>query len=123
MHRSTLISRTPLIVLLTFLAGMCLDRAGRAADDPVALPQPQVQREGAGLRGNVLVVPMGTTQRLQMKDKKVIQSVVNPKENIIFVQPVEGDPRTVLVTGREAGMAKVTLTAADKSEETYEVHV
>ena len=52
-----------------------------------------------------------------MKGKKVIQTVVNPKDNVALVQPVEGDPRTVLITGREAGMTRVTLTAADKTEE------
>jgi pilus assembly protein CpaC len=118
--RRTFISQSRLvIVLLTIVAGIGIDRACRASDDTGPPPQPLA----SGQRGNVLVVPIGTTQRLQMKGKKVIQSVTNPKDNVAVVQPVEGDPHTVLITGREAGMTRVTLTAADKSEESYEVHV
>ena len=120
MRRTLQISSAPLaIVLLTILAGIGIGRVSRAADDT----SPPQQSMASGQRGNVLVVPIGTTQRLQMKGKKVIQSVVNPKDNVALVQPVEGDPRTVLITGREAGMTRVTLTAADKTEESYEVHV
>jgi pilus assembly protein CpaC len=120
MHRTLLISKTPVgIVLLTLLAGLCTAADNRAADETASLRQAAT----ATSRNNKLVVPIGTSHRLQMKDHKVIQSVVNPKENIAVVQPVEGDPRTVLITGHEAGVTHVTLTAADKTEETYEVHV
>jgi pilus assembly protein CpaC len=71
----------------------------------------------------VLTVPIGSSVRLQMKDKKPISTVVNPKENVAYVQPIEGDPKTVLVTGREAGSVRVTLTAADGTSETYDVLV
>jgi pilus assembly protein CpaC len=120
MRRTFFISQARLvIVLLTILAGIGISRACRASDDTGPPPQPMA----SGQRGNVLVVPIGTTQRLQMKGKKVIQSVTNPKDNVAVIQPVEGDPHTVLITGREAGMTRVTLIAADKSEESYEVHV
>jgi pilus assembly protein CpaC len=120
MRRTFFISQSrPVIVLLTILACIGIDRPCRASDD--IGPPPQLL--ASGQRGNVLVVPIGTTQRLQMKGKKVIQSVTNPKDNIAVIQPVDGDPHTVIITGREAGMTRVTLTAADKSEESYEVHV
>src|ERR1700738_1610881 len=107
MRRTIFISQSRfVIVLLTILAGIGISRACRASDDT----GPPSQALASGQRGNVLVVPIGTTQRLQMKGKKVIQSVTNPKDNVAVVQPVEGDPRTVLITGREAGMTRVTLT-------------
>jgi pilus assembly protein CpaC len=57
-----------------------------------------------------------------MAGQKVIKTVLNPRENVATV--VAGpDPRTLLVTGREAGTTRVTLIAEDKTEEVYDILV
>src|SRR5947209_17240023 len=126
MHRSLLPSRIFVsLVLALVTAGSPLAVAGGTDQAPAgrrdALP-PRLP-ETPATRGTNLVVPIGSSQRLQMRDRKVIQSVVNPKDNIATVQPIQDDPRTVLITGREAGMTRITLTAADGSQETYDVLV
>jgi pilus assembly protein CpaC len=95
-------------------------------EEPVAAPRPAAL--SATPKGNQVMISVGSSQRLQMtKDKegkaRVIQSVVNPKENVAYVQPVEGDPTTVVITGRESGITRITLTAADGTQEQYEIVV
>lgn len=120
MHRTLPKSRTALAAV--FLGWAWAGAAGlRAADEPI--PPPRPEPAPAAVKGNQIVVAVGSSQRLQMKGKKVIASVINPKENIAFVQPVQEDPRTVVITGRESGITRITLTAADGTEETYEVVV
>jgi pilus assembly protein CpaC len=74
-------------------------------------------------RGNVVIVPIGTSKRLQMKEKKPIETVLNEKENVAVIAAVPDDPATVNITGREAGMTRITLVARDKTEERYDVVV
>src|ERR1700726_346035 len=59
---------------------------------PEAAPLPR--REGVIPRGNLLTVPIGGTQPLQMNRKQVIQTVVNEKDNAATVSPRPNDPTT-----------------------------
>src|SRR6516225_4653591 len=125
MHRTYSMSR---IAVSIFAIGLpiALGSFVRAGDEPVPPPRPESMTgrgESFTPKGSTIVVPIGSTQRLQMKGKKPIQSVVNPREAIAIVQPVPDDPTTVVITGRSAGTTKITLTATDRTEETYEVVV
>src|SRR5438067_1163052 len=82
------------------------------APEPIAVP-----------RGNALIVPTNGTQRLQMSTKKRIASVVNQKEAIARVQPLATDPTTVLITGLEPGITRITLTDVDGAVESLDVVV
>ncbi len=74
-------------------------------------------------RGNVLLVPIGSTVPLQLKSRKPIKTVVNPKDNVIEIRTVGGDPTTVRITGLQPGVTTIELTDADERKETYEVTV
>jgi pilus assembly protein CpaC len=119
MHRTLLLSQIPIGIVLGALLTAGVARPIQGADP--MLPPPKTDTQAA--HGSTVMVPIGSSQRLQMKDKKVIQTVVNPKENVALVQPIQDDPRTVLITGREAGVTRITLTAADNTQETYEIVV
>ncbi len=124
MHRTHLQSRTTLaLVAASFLIGGV---AAGADDQLVQAPRQVVlpPHEAAnGLRGNVLTVPIGSSQRMQMRGRKAIRHVTNPNDKTVIVREVPDDPTSVLVTGREAGDTRITLTAEDGSQESYEVHV
>jgi pilus assembly protein CpaC len=124
MHRTLSMSRIGCRILLTTaLAGALATGGIVAGQETVPAPRREAGPAAAVTRGNQIIVPIGSSQRLQMKGRKAIQSVVNPKEGIAFVAPVQDDPTTVMITGREAGLTRITLTAADGSEENYEVVV
>ena len=137
MHRTHRMSRTALWLLSTWTSGGLAAGALRAADNGGPLPRPEAGNAGAGplalLQGGGtaqptggprnLIVGVGITQRLQMRDKKRIRTVVNTRENVAQISPVEGDPTTVQITGREPGTTRLTLTAVDGSEEVYDVLV
>jgi pilus assembly protein CpaC len=125
MHRTYSMSR---IAVSIFAIGLPITLGSfvRAGDEPIPPPRPDslsARGESFTPKGSTIIVPIGSTQRLQMKGKKPIQSVVNPREAIAIVQPVPDDPTTVVITGRSAGSTKITLTATDRTEETYEVVV
>jgi len=86
------------------------------------LPNSQAQEPAAG-RGSALIVPIGGTVRLQMKSKKPIKTVVNPKENVVNIRTVVGDPTTILITGQTPDVTTIELTDIDDRKETYEVIV
>src|SRR5262249_10709977 len=65
----------------------------------------------------------GGTQRLQMSKKQVIVRAINQNEAVLRVGPVYGDPTTVLLTGLEPGIARVTLIDEGNREENFEVIV
>ena len=132
MHLTNRLSPVALgtVLLGLGIGGLVTTGVGTGQDPPVRpsgsgpetapLPRPNL---AATPSGSLLVVPIGTSKRLQMRDKKAIGTVVNVKENVAVVQPVIGDPTTVQVTGREGGTTHITLTATDGTEESYEVSV
>lgn len=86
------------------------------------LAQAQIQQDIGG-RSSALIVPIGGTVRLQMKTKKPIKTVTNPKDNTINIRTVVGDPTTVLITGQQPDVTQIELIDIDDKKETYEVIV
>ncbi len=81
---------------------------------------------GAGLaraqdQTPAIVVPVNGTHKLSIE--KNITKVFNPKEDIIRVSPVEGDPRSILITGLTPGVATITVTDVDNRDRKYQVVV
>jgi pilus assembly protein CpaC len=74
-------------------------------------------------RGSAVIVPIGGTVRFQMKTKKAIKTVVNPKDNVINIRTVAGDPTTILITGQQPDVTTIELTDVDNVKEIYEVIV
>lgn len=69
------------------------------------------------VRSNQLTLTVGTTIPLRMTTKKPIKKVVNENEQVIYVQPMVGDPTTVLIKGLAPGRARLTLTDVDGKTE------
>lgn len=75
------------------------------------------------VRPSAVIVPINGTYRLQMSTKKPIKQVVNPKEAVIGIRPVVGDPTTVLITGQQPDVTTIELTDVDDRKESFEVIV
>ncbi|MFL5242747.1 MAG: pilus assembly protein N-terminal domain-containing protein [Gemmataceae bacterium] len=113
MHRT---NRVPSMAYAGFALALLLGGLsgfGVRAQDP-APPAP---------RNNALIVPINTSQRLQMATKKPISRVENSNENVARVQGIITDPTTVLITGMEAGITRLILTDRDMKSETVDVVV
>src|SRR4051812_37655613 len=80
------------------------------------LAQAQIQQDIGG-RSSALIVPIGGTVRLQMKSKKPIKTVTNPKDNVINIRTVVGDPTTVLITGQQPDVTQIELVDIDDKKE------
>jgi pilus assembly protein CpaC len=117
-------NRVPQMVLWSILLGVAFGPTVAAQQPPAQpLPPPVPVKQDRGARGNALVVPINGTQRLQMSNKGRIERVLNPKENIARVTPVLGDPTSVLVTGLDAGAARITLIGEGGAQETVDIVV
>jgi pilus assembly protein CpaC len=68
-----------------------------------------------------VVVPVNGTYKLSIE--KNITKVFNPKEDVIRVAPVEGDPKSILITGLAPGVATITITDVDNKDRKYQVVV
>ena len=108
MHRTTRLSQT--LVWGTLLAVL--------VSGPSTRPSHR-----KGLVPDAVIVPAGGTVRSQMKTKKAIKTVVNPKENVITIRSVVGDPTTILITGRQPDVTTIELTNVDDAKNPYEVIV
>jgi pilus assembly protein CpaC len=99
------------VLLSLLLSGVSSTRVG--AQEALPAPKPS---------GSVIVAINGT-QRLQMSTKKPISQVNNEKENVVRVSPVIGDPTSVLLTGLEPGISRVTFRDVDGKVEAVDVVV
>jgi pilus assembly protein CpaC len=70
-----------------------------------------------------LIVPTNGTIKLQMSKKQKIKTVTNPKESVVSLRTLDGDPTTILVTGQQDGVTRLELEDTDGNKETYEVIV
>ncbi len=68
-----------------------------------------------------IVLPIGGTVRLQMRSGKPIRAMVNPKDRVITIRTVVGDPATVLITSQQPDVTVIELTDSEDCKETYEV--
>lgn len=131
MHPSNRKSRSslyPIVLGLALAELMAVGMALAQEPPPPGAPSgvegvPAPRPEAAAMRGNLLIVPVNGSRRLQLSNHQPIETVVNERENIATVAPVPNDPSSVTVTGREAGTTRVVLTGADKISERYEILV
>jgi pilus assembly protein CpaC len=115
MHRTRRVSRSVRWGALLGLVLACT--AGRLlAQAPEAGPPPRPNP-------NALIIAINATQRVGMTTGKALKQAVNEKENIARVQPIQGDPTRVLITGLEPGITRVTLTDVDNKSESFDVVV
>jgi pilus assembly protein CpaC len=118
MHCSHHASRTAWALALASLL-----TCGLAAPRVRGQAEPPAPGNVAAATGPTVIVPLGESRRLMMRSRKDIKRVVNPKDNIAVVTVIPDEPKMVLVNGREAGTTRITLTAADGTEENVDVHV
>jgi pilus assembly protein CpaC len=112
MHRSIRVPYPTLTALVVLLSSLASPLA-RAQDQP---PPGAIK---------ALIVPIGSSKRLQMTTKKPMSKVVNEKENVARVQAVVDDPTTIVVTGLEAGLTRIVLAdnSTPPNQEVYDVVV
>jgi pilus assembly protein CpaC len=113
MHRT---NRVPYMAYAGFALALLLGGLswfGVRAQDPAPPAQ----------RNNVLIVPIGTSQRLQMSTKKPIATAENPNPEVASIQRIITDPTAILISGQAPGMTRLTLTDRDGKTETLDVIV
>ncbi|HMF13262.1 MAG TPA: pilus assembly protein N-terminal domain-containing protein, partial [Gemmataceae bacterium] len=111
MHRTRVLYRSFWGVLLALLLG-AVCAAGEIA---VGQPAPvEVSRKE-------ILIPVNGTYELGAPSKKKLKKAFNVKDSIARVQPKDGDPYHVLVTGMEPGITHVTLT--DEDDKVTEIDV
>jgi len=76
-----------------------------------------------GAAGSAIYVPTGGTIRLQMSSKKPIRRVSNPRDAVLSIRTVFGDPTTILLTGQQSDVTRIELEDETGLKETYEVIV
>ncbi len=88
-----------------------------------ALPLTGLAQPPAGVTGAALYVPTGGTIRLQMSSKKPIKRVTNPREAVLGIRTVWGDPTTILLTGQQSDVTRLELEDEAGLKEVYDVVV
>ncbi len=106
-HTPKAVSRGLLVALVLGFAPAALTRAQEARPAPAP----------------TLIVPINATQRLQMSNKQAIKRGINRNEAVVRLAPAYGDPTTLLVTGLEPGIARVTLVDQNDREENFDIIV
>jgi pilus assembly protein CpaC len=99
------------------LEGLILALMG-ALGDIVCAPAQEPSPEPAPL-----IVPINSTIKLQMSKKQKIKTVTNPKESVVSLRTLAGDPTTILITGQQDGVTHIELEDSDGNKESYEVIV
>src|SRR5260370_37317594 len=113
MHRTRVLYRTFWGVLLALLFGaVCV-----AGETTIGQPAP------VEVNPNAIVIPINGTYMLGAPSKKKLKKAVNTKDSVVRVQPVDGDPFHVLLTGIEPGISKVTLSDEEDKTTDYDVVV
>src|SRR6266511_2896849 len=111
MHRK---NRRPILgVLLGLVLGGLLTAELKAQPAEPA-PPPRV---------NALIVTVNGTQKVTMSTKKFIRTARNEKESVARVQALISDPTSVLITGLEPGVTRITLTDVDGKDDVFDVVV
>jgi pilus assembly protein CpaC len=110
MHRTI---RVPHALIGGLLVLGLLSGSGGAANAQKAgevAPPPRVDQPAKeGKR--TLTVTVNTTIRLQMKGKQPIETVINERENIARITPVDQEPTMIQITGLQPGTTQLTLTS------------
>jgi pilus assembly protein CpaC len=79
--------------------------------------------QNTGVTGAAIYVPTGGTIRLQMQSKKPIKRVTNPRDSVLSIRTVFGDPTTILLTGQQSDVTRLELEDEAGVKEVYEVVV
>lgn len=98
----------PMLVVAAMMPAVAVSSALSLA--VAADPTPAVRIEA-------VVIAKGATQSLQMKTKKALQKVVNPKDKVLRAASIPNDPTTLLLTGLAPGVSRLTLTDINGKEE------
>jgi hypothetical protein len=67
-------------------------------------------------RVEAILVPKGSTVKVQMHSRKAIKTISNTNEKVLRIRTVTSGP-WVVVTGLESGVSRLTLTDSDGKEE------
>jgi pilus assembly protein CpaC len=110
MHRTTPWAWSLLGALVALMAGGAVVPTRLAAQ--TCSPEPRQ-----------LVVLLNGTVRLQMLTKKRIRAVTNPKEGVLTIRTIEGDPTSIILVGVGAGITRLELEDVDGGKEVREVVV
>jgi pilus assembly protein CpaC len=108
-------------------AGAQFNPALNQAPGGEPIPAPRLA-PGEGLASprtaaNQMTLGLNTTERVQRRDKKPITEVNFTRPSIATGVPAPGDPTTVLITGRQAGVTRLTLSAKDAPQESFDLIV
>jgi pilus assembly protein CpaC len=112
MHRKN--RRSVWGMLLGLVLGGMLAAGARAQEPPAPQPQPRV---------GALIVAVNGTQKVTMSTGKFIRTAANSRETVARVQPIPTDPTSVLITGLEPGITRVTLTDVNGAVDAFDVIV
>src|SRR5579875_561760 len=110
MHRNLCYKALPWGGLIFALMGAIGGSACAFGQEPSPEPAP-------------VIVPINSTVKLQMSKKQKIKTVTNPKENVVSLRTLAGDPTTILITGQQDGVTHIELEDTDGNKESYEVIV
>ena len=110
MHRTFRLPWMLLGGVIALLLGLLPSQANAQLCSPAPEPRP-------------LTVLINSTTRLQMSTRRPIDKVVNPKEGVLDIRTIEGDPTTIVLAGKEPGITRIELTDIDGKREYREVQV
>jgi len=113
-------SRLRWLAGLAALGGMLggMDRPA-AAQPPKALTSDAKIDQTTG----AILVPLGSIARFDPKTNKLITDITISDESVVFVRNELENPKIIVLTGKQAGFAKVTLTFDDKTRAFLDVVV
>ncbi|HET6573683.1 MAG TPA: pilus assembly protein N-terminal domain-containing protein [Fimbriiglobus sp.] len=122
MHRIQYLRRRALAGLAA-LAGMTAGTAlaqppAKAPDRPGGPAEVRVDKTTGAL-----IVPLGGAVRFTPATDKLIADVLVANEDILQARYDAANPKTLILTGRQAGATQITVTFADKTRQVYDVVV
>jgi pilus assembly protein CpaC len=93
--------------------GLAVGGTSARAQDPKSAPMATADRTGA------VTVTIGGQVQFQMKTKKPIKEAFVENERVVTVLAKQGEPQTLILIGRSAGMSRLDVIDADNVKETY----
>jgi len=93
--------------------GLAVGDTPARAQDPKSAPMATADRTGA------VTVTIGGQVQFQMKTKKAIKEAFVENERVVTVLAKQGEPQTLILIGRSAGMSRLDVIDADNVKESY----
>jgi pilus assembly protein CpaC len=117
MHPNRYARRTVLWGMV-LAAGLCVTTSfGQDPKQPAAVPAQLDAKTGA------VIVPLGGLVSFDPKSKDDLTDVVVSNENVVVVKVDPTNPKLLLLTGRQTGLAQMTLSFKDAPRKTYDIVV